>query len=66
MGGLEALQAIRSIRSGVAAVLSSGYSEDLPMDPGTAAADLVFLPKPYDLDALLRAIRVAIERERRR
>jgi FixJ family two-component response regulator len=54
--GHALLERLRKIRPDVPAVLMSGYLETAPEE------DCVFLPKPYDGEALERAVREAIAR----
>ena len=58
INGTGALAAMRDIAPGFAALLSSGYS-----DEATEALEGVErLPKPYEPDALLRAVRTLLDR----
>lgn len=63
-GGNEALAEIRELTPGIPAVLCSGYSE-APDTLATTSEILEFLPKPYEPDALLRAIRRMLDRHRK-
>ncbi len=61
MTGLELIQRLRQLRSGLRAVVSSGYSLDLVRQDRSALEDVVFLPKPYQADDLARAVRKALD-----
>lgn len=58
MTGLELIAQTRQIRPDVVAILASGFA-DIPTG---AAPDLPRLPKPFDQNALARAIAAAMRR----
>ncbi len=57
--GTQALLEIRALRPGVPIVMSSGYSDALAFG---LEADVAFLQKPYEPDALLRIVRQALNK----
>jgi len=58
LGGHDVLAAVRAERPEIPVILSSGYG-DAQVDP--AAHAVTFLAKPYEPDALLRAVRAALD-----
>lgn len=64
MGGAQAMELIRQMDPHVNAIVSSGNRNDPAMfDPGEYGFSGV-LPKPYDTMALLRIVRLSIEKRR--
>ena len=57
--GAEALSDIRALAPHVRVVMSSGYSSTV--GNALTTLDVGFLPKPYEPDALLRAVRRALD-----
>lgn len=57
MGGEEAFDAIRGIRPDARVILSSGYQERETIERFSGKGLAAFLPKPYQLQALLKKIR---------
>jgi PAS domain S-box-containing protein len=60
MDGWETLTAVRKLSPGIPVVLTSGYDEADVMADDRDEQPQAFLPKPYPLDALRRAIRRAL------
>ena len=56
MGGKDALEELRKIDPAVRVIASSGYSNDPVMAKHRSYGFAAILPKPYDLDAFVRAI----------
>jgi signal transduction histidine kinase len=57
MSGLELFSRLRSVRPGSRVLYTSGYTDEVMLLHGLAAPEASFLPKPYDLTALLRRVR---------
>jgi CheY-like chemotaxis protein len=57
MSGEQAFDAIRGIRPDACVILSSGYQERDTIERFSGKGVAAFLPKPYQLQALLRKIR---------
>ena len=57
MGGVEALQRIRSLDPAVRAIVSSGYSTDPVMADCRAYGFAAVVPKPFTLEQLIQAVR---------
>jgi CheY-like chemotaxis protein len=64
MGGREAYERTRSIRSGVPVVFSSGYSEDAIHANFLLEQGLTLIQKPFSRETLLRAVRRALDEQR--
>ena len=62
LNGREAFERIRVIRPGTRFLFASGYAADVLPQHFLAEHSLELLPKPYDPDSLLRAIRAALNR----
>jgi len=63
MGGREAFEAIRSARPDVRVMFVSGYSAEELSDRFLADTEAPLLPKPFDVETLLRAVRWALDSE---
>ena len=64
LNGLELQKRVAADRGDMPIIFITGYG-DIPMTVQAMKAGAVeFLPKPFDVDTLLRAIRMAIERSR--
>jgi DNA-binding NarL/FixJ family response regulator len=59
--GVACLEALRGVRPGLRAVLSSGYGEDRRVQDALAAGFAGFLYKPYGKAELTEAIRSALD-----
>jgi len=66
LNGREVFYALRRIDSAMAVVFSSGYNEDHVKAAIDGPEDLVFINKPYDLDALTKALDKAMKNLRNR
>ena len=62
--GLEVQQSLALDRNDMPVILMSGYDSREATAGGLKAGAVAFLPKPLDVDALLRAIEHAIARSR--
>lgn len=60
MGGAEALLAMRAVRRGIPAVISSGYSEDELAGRIADRHGVAFLQKPFTVHTLAQAVRLAL------
>lgn len=60
MNGWETLAAVRQMRPGVPVVLASGFDEARVMAGDHPELPMVFLPKPYNRESLLEAVRKAL------
>ena len=60
--GRALVDRIRAAGSGLPLVLMSGYDADSPGHPGTLPRGVGFLPKPFDPDELLAAVRRALSK----
>jgi two-component system, cell cycle sensor histidine kinase and response regulator CckA len=59
MAGVDALAEIRKLRPQLPAIISTGYSDQIPALGSLEAVRL--LPKPYELDELLTTVRAALD-----
>ena len=57
MGGVRTMEKLRSMDSGVVAIVSSGYSDDPVMAKPAAYGFTAVLPKPYEPGDMLRLVR---------
>lgn len=57
MTGLDVVEKLRSLKPGLKAIISSGYSLDLAHPDGKPDPTIRFLPKPYPPSALARLLR---------
>jgi len=64
LGGREAYERTRAIRSGVPVVFSSGYSEDAIHANFVLEQGLTLIQKPFSRETLLRAVRHALDEDR--
>jgi len=56
LGGWETLAALRKLAPGIPVILSSGYDDAMVMEGHHAELPQAFLPKPYELKALINLI----------
>jgi PAS domain S-box-containing protein len=64
MPGLQGHQLgkqLRDIRPGLRVLYVSGFTESSVVDQGVVGEGIAFLPKPYTVDALGRAVRLALD-----
>jgi PAS domain S-box-containing protein len=61
MNGLEVLEALKALDPEVCVVFSSGYAQDGDAAPLLAAGGRAFVPKPYQPDELVRALRDVLD-----
>jgi two-component system, cell cycle sensor histidine kinase and response regulator CckA len=59
LDGVDALLEIRKLRPQLPAIISSGYSDQMPAL--VSLEGVRFLPKPYELDLLLATVRAALD-----
>jgi two-component system cell cycle sensor histidine kinase/response regulator CckA len=57
MGGRELAEALRVRDPGIKVLFQSGYTDDVVMRHGILHAEVAFLQKPFNIDALARKIR---------
>ncbi|MGB7631915.1 MAG: ATP-binding protein, partial [Candidatus Deferrimicrobium sp.] len=62
MGGKEALDAMRRLRPDLAALFTSGYSNDRIHESFVLLPGIEFLPKPYGPASLARRVREVLEK----
>ena len=62
MGGEQALAELKQIDPQVAAIASTGYSEESALSRARQHGFLGLLPKPYRPDELLATVKAAIDR----
>ncbi len=62
LGGAECFQEMRHINPAVRVVVSSGYSSESQAFALLGQGVLGYVEKPYDIDALARIVREALER----
>lgn len=60
-GGAEVARRIRQLRPDVPIVLCSGHDPDMHRAESTLRDELMFLPKPFNLETLLQTVRKALE-----
>lgn len=60
MGGPETFEKLREVRPDVRVVVMSGYGSDERSDRLLSHGALAFLPKPFDVNELLAAVRSAL------
>jgi PAS domain S-box-containing protein len=63
-GGLDGValaRRLRALRSGLPVLVVSGYSDELVAGDRTGAPEVIFLPKPYSVEAILGALRGALD-----
>jgi two-component system, cell cycle sensor histidine kinase and response regulator CckA len=65
MGGLELARRIKEATPDTAVIFISGYSDD-PVVQEAAGMDCGFLPKPFTMPELTKALRGALENGQRR
>ena len=63
MGGLDLIRAMRGLRPDIRVILMSGYTDDEMTRRGILTPQLAFLPKPFEVDHLLRLVRDVLDRE---
>ncbi len=63
MTGLELVERLQRLRPGLKAIISSGYSADIVRAGVPDRPGIVYLPKPYDVPTLGRAIRDCLDRK---
>jgi len=61
VSGMELARILRERRPGLRVVMMSGYAGDEAMRRAIAAGELRFLEKPFDVGALARELRAALE-----
>lgn len=60
MSGLDLIGRARALRPGIACILLTGWTEDVPREPMQRLAVRALLPKPWDDAALKRAVHEAL------
>ncbi len=63
MGGREAYERMRAVRPNLKAIFASGYSENAIHTNFVLDQGLIFIQKPFGREALLGAVREALDRE---
>jgi two-component system, cell cycle sensor histidine kinase and response regulator CckA len=61
MGGRNAVEHIRTFRSGIKSLYTSGYSNTSIIELGILDKDTAFLQKPYDVAALTQKVRAVLD-----
>lgn len=61
MTGLELVERLREHRTGLRAIISSGYSIEFQRHDLTVRSDILYLPKPFDPTALAAAVRKCLD-----
>ena len=61
MNGRELAEQLRAVRSETKVLFASGYAEDVIVHRGALDEGIDFLPKPFSIDALAKALRNALE-----
>jgi DNA-binding NtrC family response regulator len=56
LNGTQTLHALRQINPHIPVILSSGYSEIETKEAFPGQNNLIFLPKPYNLDELISKV----------
>ena len=62
MTGLELKDHLRAANPGLPVILSSGYSAEIVQDGLPTDAGVTCLPKPYELQSLLAAVRASLDK----
>ena len=62
MSGLEVAGRLHEVRSEMAVLYVSGYTENSVARQGIMAGDMAFLPKPFTIEALGRKVREILDR----
>ena len=63
MTGVELLQACREIKPDLPVVICSGYRDDINEINASEKLDVLFLHKPFDLSAMAKSIRMALDQK---
>jgi two-component system, cell cycle sensor histidine kinase and response regulator CckA len=61
LNGRELVETLEQRRPGIRVLFTSGYTSDAPLHHRVAELGAPFLHKPFTIDALLRAVRAAID-----
>ena len=61
MTGLDLAGRLRETRGGLKVIISSGYSEDVMRSGIPAGLGIAYLPKPYEVKALVAAVRKCLD-----
>lgn len=61
LSGVDLARQLHALRPGLPVLVVSGYSNELMGGDATRPPDVVFLPKPYSLEAILTALRAALD-----
>ena len=62
MTGLELVEQLRSLKPGLKAIISSGYSMELVHTRAPNKEGFVYLPKPFDAEALAKVVRDCLDK----
>jgi PAS domain S-box-containing protein len=65
MDGRQLVERLRTMRSEIASLYMSGYTEDAVLRYGVMSAQTAFLGKPFTADALTRKVRAVLDAARR-
>jgi PAS domain S-box-containing protein len=63
IGGAELVEQIRAQRPETNVLYMSGYANSMMVRRGIVSEDALFLPKPFDVDALIRKVREALSED---
>jgi two-component system, cell cycle sensor histidine kinase and response regulator CckA len=64
MTGLELTDRLQSIKPGLLAIISSGYSAEIAQTSSPAREGVAYLPKPYEVKTLADKLRESLDRGR--
>ena len=65
MTGLELVEQLRSLKPGLKAIISSGYSMEMAQTRAPNKEGFVYLPKPFNTEALAKAVRDCLDNNSR-
>ena len=63
MSGLELAEALRGLKPGLKAIVTSGYSDQMALAGLPRNLDVTYLPKPFTTKALAELVRACLDRK---